>query len=224
MKILSTLIAAAVIWLSPPAFATGSSDSASNSGTRSGLFGSSEWARSGAPPFPQWRDMLSRYGEETEADFDCSTMKFIHICGFEEWREIVDDLSSRPVSEQLDEVNRYVNRALYVSDYRNWGVPDYWATVGEFLHKDGDCEDYAIAKYVSLKDLDVPVDAMRVVVVEDTNLKTIHAVLVVSLEGRSFVLDNQVPYVVAADAVFHYRPIYSINESGWWLYREGTSK
>lgn len=224
MKFISILFTAAIVWLPLTASATGSVERASPANSKAGLFGSSEWPRSGAPPFPQWRDMLSRYDDETQAAFDCSTMEFIHICSFGEWQEIVADLSDRPVSEQLDQVNRYVNRALYISDYRNWGVPDYWATVGEFLHKDGDCEDYAIAKYISLKDLEFPVDAMRIVVVEDTNLQTIHAVLVVDIKGQDFVLDNQVPYVVAAESVFHYRPIYSINENGWWLHREKVSR
>lgn len=222
MKFISTLFAAALVWLSPEALASSTEVTAIPAGTSAGLFGSTEWQRTGEPPFPQWHNMLSRSSEETKASYDCSTMKFIHVCSFGEWEEVVADLSDRPVAEQLEEVNRYVNRALYISDYRNWGVPDYWATVGEFLHKDGDCEDYAIAKYISLKGLDVPVDAMRVVVVEDTNLRTIHAVLVVDIEGQDFVLDNQVPYVVAADSVFHYRPIYSINENGWWLHRAGN--
>ena len=215
-----SLFAALIAWLPLSASAVGSIENAQHTADQSGLFGSSEMRRSGEPPFPQWRGMLARYQQEETSAFDCSTMKFIRVCSFDEWRDIVAGLSNRPVSEKLDEVNRYVNRALYISDYRNWGVPDYWATVGEFLHKDGDCEDYAIAKYVSLKDLGVPIDAMRVVVVEDTNLQTIHAVLVVDIKGQDYVLDNQVPYVVATDSVFHYRPIYSINENGWWLHRQ----
>jgi predicted transglutaminase-like cysteine proteinase len=60
---------------------------------------------------------------------------------------------------------------------------------------------------------------MRIVVVQDLNLGIAHAVLVVYLDGRALVLDNQIDDVVPAAAVRHYRPIYSINERHWWLHR-----
>ena len=43
--------------------------------------------------------------------------------------------------------------------------------------------------------------------------------LVVYLDGRALVLDNQVPAVVDARMIAHYRAIYSINEQHWWLHR-----
>ncbi|MBM3489300.1 MAG: hypothetical protein FJX68_02450 [Alphaproteobacteria bacterium] len=36
------------------------------------------------------------------------------------------------------------------------GVEDYWATLAEFFDKHGDREDYAIAKYLTLKAAGVP--------------------------------------------------------------------
>ncbi len=200
--------------------ATGTPGRAVPTSVAPGLFGSSEWRRSSFTAFAQWREMLLRYEAETENDYDCSTLTFVMRCGFENWRTTLEEISNQPFDERLDAVNRYVNRALYVSDQRNWGVPDYWATPGEFLHKDGDCEDYAIVKYLSLKDLHVPPEAMRIVVLEDTNLSAIHAVLAVYSNDRWYILDNQVPYVVEADSIFHYRPIYSINETAWWLHRD----
>ena len=52
---------------------------------------------------------------------------------------------------------------------------------------------------------------------QDTNLNVPDAVLVVFLEGRALVLDNQVNGIVAAASIHHYHPYYSINEDGWWL-------
>lgn len=222
MKIFSGHILAIVVVLlgaAPQVQATGTHSGAEPVSVTPGLFGSSEWRRSSFTAFAQWREMLVRYEAEADNDYDCSTLNFVMLCGFENWRDTLGTLSDQPLDERLDAVNRYVNRGLYVSDQRNWGVPDYWATPGEFLHKDGDCEDYAIIKYLSLKDLNVPPEAMRIVVLEDTNLDVIHAVLAVYSGDRWYILDNQVPYVVEADSVFHYRPIYSINETAWWLHR-----
>ena len=52
--------------------------------------------------------------------------------------------------QQLDAVNRYMNKHQYITDIVNWGVTDYWETPREFFLKDGDCEDFAIAKFKSL--------------------------------------------------------------------------
>ncbi len=119
----------------------------------------------------------------------------------------------------LDKVNAYMNRASYIVDPVNWGIPDYWATPDEFFLKDGDCEDYAISKYVTLKRLGIAPDAMRLVILQDENLKVAHAVLAVSLGDNIFILDNQVDAVLPHTKILHYRPVYSINESAWWLHR-----
>ena len=117
---------------------------------------------------------------------------------------------------QLNLVNLYMNTHRYIIDPINWGVPDYWAIPNEFLRKFGDCEDYAIAKYLSLRALGWSAEDMRIVVLQDTNLGVLHAILVVNFQGRDLVLDNQITLVIDANKVHHYMPIYSINENGWW--------
>jgi len=56
----------------------------------------------------------------------------------------------------LDEMklfNRFWNKVPYYSDLDHWKVEDYWATPIEMLASNGgDCEDYSIAKYFSLKE------------------------------------------------------------------------
>jgi predicted transglutaminase-like cysteine proteinase len=51
------------------------------------------------------------------------------------------------------ETNRFLNDWRYKPDDQNYGQRDYWATPLEFLRRSGDCEDYAIAKYVTLREL-----------------------------------------------------------------------
>nr|WP_279347251.1 transglutaminase-like cysteine peptidase [Govania unica] len=144
-------------------------------------------------------------------------------CRQDDLKDLLSKLAGRPRSEQIVAINHFMNLAPYVTDMVNWGVPDYWATTREFMQKDGDCEDYAIAKYFSLKALGVPADSMRIVIVEDMNLKTPHAVLAVyeagADKGVPLILDNQLPGPVKASSILHYKPIYSINESAWWYHR-----
>ena len=117
-----------------------------------------------------------------------------------------------------------MNRSPYIIDPINYGVPDYWATPVQFFVKDGDCEDYAITKYLSLRSLGWPAEKMRIVVLQDMNLNIAHAVLVVQLNGKGYVLDNQISQLVTDDQILHYRPIYSINENAWWLHRRRISQ
>jgi predicted transglutaminase-like cysteine proteinase len=176
------------------------------------LFGTHEFHSSNLSLFPKWRGALERYHAELKS---CAA----NLCDREGWRALINRLRSLDPSRQIAEINREMNRMPYIVDSMGWGVNDYWATPFEFLRKSGDCEDYAIAKYMALRALDVPTEAMRIVVLQDLNLQLAHAILVVYVDGEALVLDNQIRSVVPADSIHHYQPIYSLNEDGWWLHR-----
>jgi predicted transglutaminase-like cysteine proteinase len=183
------------------------------------LFGSREVRSVNLGPFQKWTWMLERQIEERGLyDGPCTARRF-NRCHLGEWRQLLRDIGTLEPLAQLEAVNAFMNRAPYVTDPVNYGVPDYWATPLQFLTKDGDCEDYAIAKFVSLRQLGIPNEQMRIVVVDDLNLRIPHAILVVYMAGRAYVLDNQISRVVPAEVINHYRAIYSINEQAWWLHR-----
>ncbi len=142
-------------------------------------------------------------------------------CNHEAWDTFVTEIqvSDKSRKDILEAVNLYMNRTQYVVDPINWGVPDYWATPDEFFMRDGDCEDYAISKYVTLKRLGFPLDDMRLVVLQDENLRIPHAVLAVTLGEETYILDNQVDAVLPDSQILHYRPVYSVNEKAWWLHQ-----
>jgi predicted transglutaminase-like cysteine proteinase len=140
-------------------------------------------------------------------------------CTAKGWREFIAGLQGKDVQTQLKEVNRAMNAKKYILDIKNWGQEDYWATPYQFLKKNGDCEDYAIAKYMVLKELGLRVEDMRVVALQDLNLNLGHAVLVVYVGEQPMLLDNQIASVVPANSIRHYQPVFSINEEGWWLHR-----
>jgi predicted transglutaminase-like cysteine proteinase len=176
-----------------------------------GLFGSRELHSTNLQMFPKWRDLLARYAEDKRR---CQTA----ACG-KEWRTLIERLRGDDRMAQLRVLNEALNKKPYVDDIANWGKADYWETPFQFLHRGGDCEDFAIAKYFALAELGVPADDMRIVVVQDRNLGIAHAILVVSAVGKSWVLDNQISKVVPAASIHHYRPVYAVNANGWWLYR-----
>jgi predicted transglutaminase-like cysteine proteinase len=186
---------------------------------RTGLFGSTEVRSTSLNVLPKWTGVLSRYFDEKKlADAPCTASAF-NRCHLREWGRFIDSIRGLDARRQVAEVNRYMNQKRYVIDPVNYGVPDYWATPLQFLTKNGDCEDYAIAKFFSLRALGFDNDMLRILVVDDLNLQVAHAVLVVYLDGVPSILDNQVPQVVRVDAIRHYRPIFSVNESYWWFHR-----
>ena len=186
---------------------------------RPSYFGTTEVENTRIEPFTKWTGMLARFHGEEVADRAGCTPSPILPCFHTDWLKLLARLGNRPVAEQLDVVNRTMNRSPYITDPVNWGVADYWATPDQFFRKDGDCEDYAIAKYMSLRRLGFSADDLRIVVLQDLNLGVPHAVLIVFVKGEAMLLDNQITDVIPASAVHHYKPIYSINEKAWWFHK-----
>ena len=170
--------------------------------------------------FEKWQTALERYAaERATAEGRPCTEPASLACRYREWQTFLDGLRGQSRRQQLIAVNRFMNARPYRSDKDTWGASDHWSTPGEFLTRSGDCEDYAIAKFLSLKELGWSDDALRLVAVKDQKLGIGHAVVVAYLGGRTWLLDNQIKDVTATDRVSHYRPVYSINESAWWLHR-----
>jgi predicted transglutaminase-like cysteine proteinase len=178
------------------------------------LFGTSETRSANIRPFPKWTDMLSRHrAEEQHGDQPCTATRFVR-CGVQDWLAFLDGERGKDRPAQLSDVNAFLNLHPYVLDKLN-----YWETPREFAIHDGDCKDYAIAKYFSLRYLGWREDELRVVVVQDLNLRVAHAVLAAYVGDTILILDNQARQVVRADSIRHYRPYYSINETYWWLHK-----
>ena len=84
------------------------------------------------------------------------------------------------------------------------------------FYRSGDCEDYAIAKFLSLRALGWPKEALRFVGVGDTARGTQHAIIVARLNGDDWVMDNQYEDVVSASTLDHYRLLWSLSENQSW--------
>ena len=176
------------------------------------LFGTEETQSENFQPFEKWTGAVDKMAKE-RANLEQFKTRF------KKWLDQIDPLKDKDKATQIAEVNKVMNQAEYITDQVNWGISDYWESPGEFLSKFGDCEDYAIAKYMALKYLGFPADHMRVVAVKDLNLKVGHAILAVYLEDSIVILDNQIKIVVDSRKIRHYEPVYSINEKAWWRHR-----
>lgn len=183
------------------------------------LFGTKEIRNANLRPFPKWTGMLQRYLKDAKAKPGPCTAKAFNKCHAERWMALIDRLQDQDLATQVQAVNTFMNEAPYIIDPVNWGLKDYWATPSQFFGRNGDCEDYAIAKYLTLKRLGTSPANMRIVVLQDLNLRIAHAVLAVYTGDGIMILDNQISRAVQASVIRHYKPIFSINEDAWWLHR-----
>jgi len=173
------------------------------------LFGYVEMRQPNLSAVGQWTKVRHRHYVE---DFKPGALSL------KAWSTYLEKISQLSAEKQLVAVNAFANKHPYTLDISNYGVEDYWAIVKEFLQNNGDCEDYAITKFYSLRELGFANSQLRIVVLQDTNLRVAHAVLAVFKDNDIVILDNQVDQILSHTDIKHYTPIYSVNEDGWWLH------
>lgn len=141
----------------------------------------------------------------------------------EGWKHFVRVVANRdaPESHIRDEsdlllpVNRFFNGVPSVTDLQHWGVEDYWATPSETLASNGaDCEDYAIAKYFTLKELGVPVERLRLVYATTWHSRVAHLVLAYYPDPLAdpLILDNLQSGIERASDRPDLTPVYTFND------------
>ena len=137
------------------------------------------------------------------------------------WDELIQTSSGLAENQQLAEVNRFFNRQLrFTDDIRLWRANDYWATPIEALVKGaGDCEDYSIAKYFTLRRLGIPSEKLRITYVKALRQNQAHMVLTYysSPAAEPLVLDNLIGEIRPASQRKDLLPVYAFNAEGLYL-------
>ena len=139
------------------------------------------------------------------------------------WVDLLDSNTPHTELEKLEQVNSFVNRLPFVDDNSHWQRKDYWSTPIEFLASNGgDCEDFTIAKYISLRLLGIADEKMSLTYVKSITLNQAHMVLTYyqSPGAVPLVLDNLTNAILPADQRKDLLPIYSFNGTGLWLAKQ----
>jgi len=170
------------------------------------------------------------WGDQTRTDFTLFIETSTKHYGEEAqsraiaWRDHLATLETAKMQEQLTSVNQFFNqRVRWRSDYEIYGVEDFWATPAEMLGRGtGDCEDFTIAKYVSLRHLGVPAEQLRLTYVQlkVTATRTqAHMVLAWYPKPNTtpLILDNANPRILPASDRKDLKPIFSFNSEELWL-------
>ncbi len=141
-----------------------------------------------------------------------------------DWEAVLQDSRSLSEENKLKRVNEFFNRQVrYDDDIRVWGVPDYWATPLEFMGKGvGDCEDFSLAKYFSLREIGVAPEKLRMTYVRariggpNSTLTQAHMVLAYypQPDAEPLILDNLISEIRPASRRTDLTPVYSFNTTG----------
>lgn len=129
---------------------------------------------------------------------------------------IVAEGAGRSGRARVGLINRAVDLAITpTSDEAQWGVADHWSSPFETLQtRRGDCEDYAIVKYVALLEAGLSHDDVKIVVLRNLLPKEDHAAVAARVNGEWLILDNRRLTLVRDMEMVGSIPQFVLDEAG----------
>lgn len=183
-----------------------------------GVFQSIEFETNATTGMGNWARAKRKISAEAASYVACDTGSSKCPTQLRSWRAKLTLWKSLSAETKLLHVNQFANAAIgYTDDRKAFRTADYWATPLESLKGRGDCEDYVLLKYVSLRSLGFFEDQLRIVIANDLESGVGHAVLSVRLGKENYILDNQDNRVLRHDSIKRYAPVYSVNANGRWI-------
>lgn len=167
-------------------------------------------AEAGAMTPAVWRETLA---EGVETFQDCAQR---NACKALPAQWIAEASAGETLEARLEAVNTAVNASIaYASDGAG---RDAWLTPDAAADAQGDCEDYALAKFWALSAAGVPSGAMQIILVRDHVARADHALLAVTTSRGVILLDNRTDRLLAPDDLDAVAPVAAVSLSGVWMY------
>lgn len=142
------------------------------------------------------------------------------------WNDLIERGRFLPEVEKLKIVNQFFNSQVRFSeDIAIWSQNDYWATPIETLVKGaGDCEDFSLAKYFTLRQMGVPEEKLRITYAKVVKPDLAHMVLgyYSTATAEPLLMDNLVDDILPATErkdlsllyAFDAKGLYSVQTEG----------
>ncbi|OGA27409.1 MAG: hypothetical protein A3I65_07080 [Betaproteobacteria bacterium RIFCSPLOWO2_02_FULL_68_150] len=147
------------------------------------------------------------------------------------WRELQLAPKNKALGDpdKLRLVNDFVHETPFFCDPVMWCAEDFWSRPVEFLANDGgDCEDFSIAKFFTLKALGVAEAKLRIVyaVYQRGAFTGAHMVLAYypTPDAEPFILDNINQTLQPASNRPDLVPVFSFNSQGLWGAKEAKGR
>jgi len=161
----------------------------------------------------KWNELQSRILDDQRALSACRSDQNSCTEAARRFLSIVELGRKQVGRARLGWINRAINLSIRpTSDWAQYGYADYWASPLQTLNSGaGDCEDYAIVKYVVLRELGFDESDLRFVIVHDDKHQVDHAIVAIRDEEQWLVLDNRTMAILDADVV-QYRPLFALDQ------------
>ncbi|MBT0881381.1 MULTISPECIES: transglutaminase-like cysteine peptidase [unclassified Campylobacter] len=145
--------------------------------------------------------------------------------------KLMQDIQNTNDANKLVKVNEFFNDPSIIKwqdDMITWGKTDYWANRFESLGKGfGDCEDFVIAKYLTLLDLGVSEEKLFFTYVyANLNGKWISHMVLAYYEKPNdipFILDSNTNSIKRANKRVDLKPVLSFNAKDLFLAQQASS-
>jgi predicted transglutaminase-like cysteine proteinase len=166
--------------------------------------------------FDKWNGVVAEIRTEREVLARCREVTLVCPPAARKFLAIVAEGREHQGRARIGLVNRAINLAIQpMSDLAQWGVADRWsAPLATLTTGRGDCEDYAIAKYVALQEAGVADDDLRLVIVHDLAIGQDHALVTARLDGKWMVLDNRRLVLLEDTDVPGVLPLFALDQGG----------
>jgi predicted transglutaminase-like cysteine proteinase len=163
----------------------------------------------------KWADLQSRIRADKATLAACRSGDRPCPAAARRFLSVIEQGRKRQGRALLGEINRAINLSIRpMSDLAQYGVEDYWASPLESLSSGaGDCEDYAIAKYVALDESGIAPADLQLEIVRDVEHQATHAVVSVHYKDEWLVLDNRTLRIINAEET-HYYPLLTLDHEG----------
>jgi predicted transglutaminase-like cysteine proteinase len=163
----------------------------------------------------KWADLQSRILTDKATLAACRSGDRPCPTAARRFLSIVENGRQRQGRALLGEINRAINLSIRpMSDLAQYGVEDYWASPLESLGSGaGDCEDYAIAKYVALEESGIAPTDLQLEIVRDVEHQATHAVVEVRYKDKWLILDNRTLLIMNTEQT-HYYPLLVLDHQG----------
>nr|WP_319492087.1 transglutaminase-like cysteine peptidase [uncultured Desulfobacter sp.] len=137
---------------------------------------------------------------------------------------MMDRQRGLPEEQIVINVNNFFNQLEYRSDRQTWNKSDYWASRLEFLGKgQGDCEDFAVAKFLTMIQLGVPGEKIFLTYVRARGFAdAAHLVATYYKQPNTvpFVLDNYIKKIMPATQRPDLVPVYSFTARDLYIQKQ----
>jgi predicted transglutaminase-like cysteine proteinase len=163
----------------------------------------------------KWNDLAASLRNEAEILARCRDAAHCPPAA-KKFLDIISDGRARDGRARIGVINRAINLAIRpTSDLAQWGVADRWSAPLATLESGrGDCEDYAIAKYVALREAGVADSDLRLIIVRDLKSSSDHAVVAAHVDGKWVMLDNRRMVLTEDSTMAPVMPLFALDATG----------